>query len=178
MRPAGVRISGRAHGRRGPGDAEGQAHGNVRSTPAIRPVDQDAGQWPGEGRLGQVVVMCGRRYRGRALRGGNLTRLAAVLLVAVALAGTRAIQDLLNGILITLSVLTAGVLAIFVLQVRISRKRAVRPVPAAVVAAPRPVPAAVAAVAQARPAVDGARRVAPEGESPGQAVLGAIHAPL
>jgi hypothetical protein len=132
--------------------------------------------------------MCDRRYCGCALRGANLTRLVAVAVVVVALAGATALQDLLDGILIALSVLTAGIVALFAMQVRASRKRAVRQVSATVAAAPRPVraQAAVAAAprpapvvpAQARQAAGGSPRVSLDGEAPGQAVLGAIPAQL
>lgn len=125
--------------------------------------------------------MCDRRYCGCVLRGANLMRLAAVGLAAVALAGATALQDLLDGILIALSVLTAGLLAIFMLQVHMSRRRAVRavravrPARAAVVAAPRRGPAVPA---QPRQAPDGSQRVLPDRESPGQAVVGAIQVQL
>jgi hypothetical protein len=123
-------------------------------------------------------MMCDRRYCGCVLRGANLMRLAAVGLAAVALAGATALQDLLDGILIALSVLTAGLLAIFMLQVHMSRRRAVRavrPARAAVVAAPRRGPAVPA---QPRQAPDGSQRVLPDRESPGQAVVGAIQVQL
>jgi hypothetical protein len=104
-------------------------------------------------------MMCDRRYCGCALRGANLTRIGAIVFVAVMLAGATAIQDLLDGILIALSVFTAGILAIFATQVRRARKRTVRLAPAAAAAAPRPAPAApahpapAAAAATPRPAL-------------------------
>jgi hypothetical protein len=140
--------------------------------------------------------MCDRRYCGCVLRGRNLMLLTVVVVAAVTLAGATAIQDLIDGILIALSVLTIGLLAIFALQVCIHRRRAaraaravravsavyaeravraVRPVPAAVAAAPRPAPSVPA---QARPAADGSQWVLPDGESAGQAALGAIRVQL
>ena len=132
MRPAGVRISGRAHGRRRP-RAEGQAHGNLHSTPAIRPISQP--------RL--VVMMRGLRFLGARVRGGNLTLAVAILAVLMLASGKAAVmQDLLTVILIALSLLTAGILAFFVIQVRLARQDVVHPVRARTGPAPRPVPAA------------------------------------
>ncbi len=96
-------------------------------------------------------MMCDRRYCGCVLRGGNLIQLAVAALAVLALAGAAAtvLQDLLDALLIGLPVLIAGMAVGFVLQVRSSRKQAIRsgaapaaPVPgrerAPVVPAPRP----------------------------------------
>jgi hypothetical protein len=139
--------------------AEGQAHGNLRSTPAIRPVSRP--------RL--VVMMRGLRFRGARVRGGNLTLAVAILAVLMLASGKAAVmQDLLTVILIALSLLTAGILALFVLQVRMARREAVHPVRARAVPAPRPAPAARSLPPPAAPARAQARhaRAGPGDESP------------
>jgi hypothetical protein len=87
--------------------------------------------------------MRGLRFLGGRVRGGNLALAVAVLAVLVVASGHAAmIQDLLTVTLIALSLLTAGVLALFVVQVRMARQDAVHPVRARAVPAPRPAPAA------------------------------------
>jgi hypothetical protein len=99
-------------------------------------------------------MMCDRRYCGCVLRGSNLIQLAVAAVAVLAMAGAAAtvLQDLLDALLIGLPVLIAGMAAGFVLQVRSSRKQAIRsgaapvapasrPGRAPVVPAPRPAPA-------------------------------------
>jgi hypothetical protein len=90
-------------------------------------------------------MMCDRRYCGCVLRGGNLIRLGAAALAVLALAGATAtvLQDLLDALLIGLPVLIAGMAVGFVLQVRSSRKQAIRSGAAPVAPAPRPARAPV-----------------------------------
>jgi len=97
--------------------------------------------------------MCDRRYCGCVLRGVNLIQFTVAAIAALALAGAAAtvLQDLLDALLIGLPVLIAGVAAGFVLQVRSSRKRAIRSVPAPAGPVPRPRPAPVGPVPRPRP---------------------------
>ena len=147
MRPAGVRIFDRAHGRRA-ARAEGRADGSERNTETDRHGPcQLEDQRSGECRQGPVVMMCARRVCGCTLR-SNLVRLTLVAFAVIVLAGgtATAIQDVLNAILIAALVLVAAIVAFFAIQVHLSRKqaiqerRAVRPQPAR----PRPVPAVTA----------------------------------
>jgi hypothetical protein len=88
-------------------------------------------------------MMRGLRFLGGRLRGGNLALPVAVLAVLMVASGHAAmIQDLLTVILIALSLLTAAILALFIVQVRMARQDAVHPVRARAVPAPRPAPAA------------------------------------
>jgi len=91
-------------------------------------------------------MMCDRRFCGCVLRGGNLIQLAVAALAVLALAGAAAtvLQDLLDALLIGLPVLIAGMVVGFVLQVRSSRKQAIRSAAAAVAPVPRPGPTPVA----------------------------------
>jgi hypothetical protein len=74
-------------------------------------------------------MMRGLRFLGGRAGGGKLTLAVAVLAVLMLAGGKGAtFQDLLTVILIALSLLTAGVLAFFVIQVRMARKEAVHPV--------------------------------------------------
>jgi hypothetical protein len=90
-------------------------------------------------------MMCDRRYCGCVLRGSNLIQLAVAAVAVLAMAGAAAtvLQDLLDALLIGLPVLIAGMAAGFVLQVRSSRKQAIRSGAAPVAPAPRPGPAPV-----------------------------------
>jgi hypothetical protein len=88
-------------------------------------------------------MMRGLRFLGGRAGGGKLTLAVAVLAVLMLAGGNGAtFQDVLTVILIVLSLLTAGVLALFVIQVRRARKEAVHPVRARAVPAPRPTRAA------------------------------------
>jgi hypothetical protein len=182
MRPARVRISGRAQGCLRTGRTEGQAHGNAQSAPAIRPIrpaepigrikpisaispikpSPPEYQSPGERQQGPVVMMCDRRYCGCVLRGSNLIQLAVAAVAVLAMAGAAAtvLQDLLDALLIGLPVLIAGMAAGFVLQVRSSRKQAIRSRAAAVAPVPRPRPAQVAPVPRPAQAIQPPPRLA------------------
>jgi hypothetical protein len=157
MRPAGVRIFDRAHGRRA-ARAEGRANGSERNNGTDRhgPCQRED-QRPGECRQGPVVMMCARRICGCTLRSSNLVRLILVAFAVIVLAGgtATAIQDVLDAILIAASVLVAAIVAFFAIQVHVSRKQTIqesrpvrpqptRPRPLPPVTAPRPAPAVAA----------------------------------
>jgi hypothetical protein len=180
MRPAGARISGRAQGCLRAGRTKGQAHGNLRSAPAIRHVaaispikpnkpnkpnkaSPPEYQSPGERQPGPVVMMCDRRYCGCMLRGGNLIQFTVAAVAALALAGAAAtvLQDLLDALLIGLPVLIAGIATGFGWQVRSFRKQAIRS--GAARTAPAPGPRAPAAPAPGpAPAIQSLPRRAPD----------------
>jgi hypothetical protein len=106
--------------------------------------------------------MCDRRYCGCVLRGGNLIQLAVAAVAVLALAGAAAtvLQDLLDALLIGLPVLIAGMAVGFVLQVRSSRKQAIRSGAAAVAPVPRPRPAPVAPAPRPAQAIQSPPRLA------------------
>jgi hypothetical protein len=110
-------------------------------------------------------MMCDRRYCGCMLRGGNLIQFTVAAVAALALAGAAAtvLQDLLDALLIGLPVLIAGIATGFALQVRSSRKQAVRSGAARAAPAPAPRPKTPAAPAPGpAPAIQSrSRRAAP-----------------
>ena len=69
-------------------------------------------------------MMCARRICGCALVGSRFLQICLVALAALALAGagTAIMKDLINAVLIALLVLMAGLLAVFLIQVRYSRR--------------------------------------------------------
>jgi hypothetical protein len=96
--------------------------------------------------------------------------LVALAVIVLAVARARALEDLLNAILVAASALVAGMVAVFVIQVRHARKRAAPARPVSVVAAPRPAQAtaaqqqkAVQATPMARAATLVSEREAPAG---------------
>jgi hypothetical protein len=107
-------------------------------------------------------MMCDRRYCGCVLRGSNLIQLGVAAVAVLALAGAAAtvLQDLLDALLIGLPVLIAGMAVGFVLQVRSSRKQAIRSGAAAVAAVPRPRPAPVAPAPRPAQAIQSPPRLA------------------
>jgi hypothetical protein len=107
-------------------------------------------------------MMCDRRYCGCVLRGSNLIQLAVAALAVLTLAGAAAtvLQDLLDALLIGLPVLIAGMAVGFVLQIRSSRKQAIRSGAAAVAPVPRPRPAPVAPAPRPAQAIQSPPRLA------------------
>jgi hypothetical protein len=121
-------------------------------------------------------MMCARRICGCILHRSGVKQLAVAILVAIALAGAtvRAFEDLLNAILIAGPVLVAGMVAIFVIQVRHYRKLASPPRHAAAAASARP--ARAAAPAPAAPAPEQEPAAAPVG-GPGDGAGGRAEDP-